>query len=258
MSYADDVLADLRLFADSDLPQYTDCLHRAFRATPPVFARERYSDFFWHCAGTVPGWLGQVVLANADAESDGSAKLLALWEGTHDNARVEREVLAHAQDEAGHAQLFVTLATLAFPDVLAPEAEAAHRGGLTRIRKPHLTKAPATITEDVLIDHLVQMNIGEIRTRLHMHLLGPAIHAFTSVPDRPRVATILQRLADDEVRHIGYTARLMEDWCTTGDRARIARLYAVRLAEFDQITLAQTEAAVRAFGGGQYPDLLEI
>lgn len=256
--YAESVLSDLRAFADDELPHYSDCLRDAFAETEPVFVRDRYAEFFWHCATTVPGWLGGVVLANARAESDGSAKLLGLWKRIRTNDRVATDVLAHARDEAGHSRLFVELARKTFPDAITPAAARATKHSLTRINPRLLSKATTSIDEGLVIDHLIQMNIGEIRTRAHMHLLGPAIFTAASDSTRGWVDVTLERLAGDEVRHIGYTARLMETWCADGQKRRVAALYRTRLREFHGLTVHQTEAAVHSYGQGRFPDLLEI
>ena len=52
--------------------------------------------------------------------------------------------------------------------------------------------------------------------------------------------------------------KLMEGWARDGDADYITRLYRGRLRTFNQITVAQTEAAVHKYGQGQFPDLLEI
>lgn len=255
--YAEQVLADLRAFADDDLPNYSDCLRKAFSDTEPVFVRSRYGEFFWHCATTVPGWLAKVVLANADAESGGSAKLLKLWKGIHSNSRVSNEVLAHAKDEAGHSRLFVTLARSAFPLHVSARTAAAKKKTLTHVQA-RIEKSVVAFDEGHVVDHLVQMNIGEIRTRAHMHLIGPAVFNSATARKQPWVEKTLQRLGGDEVRHIGYTARLMEEWCREGYKNRIDMLYRLRLREFHSITVAQTESAVHSYGNNNYPDLLEI
>jgi hypothetical protein len=197
------------------------------------------------------------VLANAEAESQGSAKLLGLWGGIATNDRVADEVLIHAEDEAGHSRLFVQLTRSAFPALLDRVHTLALQEQLTKVNRPSLRKTQA-LDETMVVDHLVQMNIGEIRTRAHMHLLGPAVLAATSAERQPWVEKTLQRLGGDEVRHIGYTARLMEAWCRDGLAGRIATLYARRLQEFSIMTIHQTEAAVRSYANGCFPDLLEI
>ncbi len=256
---AEDVLAAIRMYADHDLPHYTDCLRRAFAEVEPVFARERYSEFFWHCAGTVPGWLAEVVCANARVESEGSAKLLELWRGVDYNEEVGRAVFDHAEDESRHSRVFLKLARHAFPAAVSPEVVGEMDSTLPDVRrKPH-ERGATRIPEGVLIDHLVQINIGEIRTRLHMHLLGPAIAAFAPEgAPRAKVERIVTSLVRDEVRHIGYTARLMETWIESGAGSHVTDLYSRRLHEFDALTVEQTEPAVKSFGQGRFPDLLEL
>jgi hypothetical protein len=223
-----------------------------------VFARPRYSDFFWHCASTVPGWLPQVVLANAAVESDGSAKLLKLWQAVDYNREVEAEVLGHANDESRHSRVFLKLARHAFPRTVDAETTDELARTLPDVRRREHEKASSRLAEDDLIDHLVQMNIGEIRTRLHMHLLAPAVASYAPDEATPKVERILTSLVRDEVRHIGYTARLMESWAEGGAAQYVRRLYDRRLRDFDAITIEQTAPAVRSYGQGRFPDLLEL
>lgn len=258
MNLADDVLEAVRGHLALDVPHYSDSLRAAFEATDPVFGRPRYSEFFWHCASTVPGWLAEVTLANAAAESHGSLKLFQLWQTVNYNAELEKLVLVHAKDESRHSRLFVDLVELAFPRSSVPAVLARLRETLPDVRRAEPIKQIKLTSEEILIDHLVQMNIGEIRTREHMNLLAPAIHAFAPTENRAQVRKILEGLARDEVRHIAYTAELMERWCTDGQSARVAALYRQRLHDFNVITVQQTEGAIRDFGHGRFPDLLEL
>ena len=54
-----------------------------------VFWRERYLGFYWRCVTTVPGYIQEVVAANAEAESVGSAGLFKLWMSVHDSPQIE-------------------------------------------------------------------------------------------------------------------------------------------------------------------------
>jgi hypothetical protein len=258
MAEAEDVLAAVREYVDHDLPLYTECLRAAFREVEPIFARKRYSEFFWHCASTVPGWLPEVVLANAEVESAGSAKLLSLWQGVDYNTEVEAAVLGHAEDESRHSRVFLKLARHAFPRTIDTSLVEEMARTLPDVRGKQHVKSPTRINEVTLIDHLVQMNIGEIRTRLHMHLLAPTVAAFTPEETKPKVELILTSLVRDEVRHIGYTARLMEVWANSGAATLVRTLYAQRLRDFDVITFEQTAPAVRSYGQGRFPTLLEL
>lgn len=248
----------VRTLLDDDLPNYTDSLTAAFAECDAVFTRPGYCDFFYHCASTVPGWLTQVMLANAEAESHGSAKLLKLWERVNYNAVVEKQIMVHGKDESRHSRLFLDLAQLALPGTVDESFVAELRSSLPDIRRRVHAKAGTPLHESALIDALVQMNIAEIRTRIHLEFFAPLIQDLTPVDDRETSGRILRGLARDEVRHIGYTAGLMEEWAQTGSAEFIRDLYARRLHDFNAMTVAQTEGAVRAFGQGQFPDLLEM
>lgn len=258
MDHLADLLSEVRLFSDTDLPHYTDCVRKAHQKIEPVFMKARYADFFFHCASSVPGWLARVVLANADAESQGSQKLHYLWRGAISNQRVSSDVLEHARDEAGHCRMFVALVEAIFPGLYTKAALNEKRAGMFRLDHDALNAERFQLDEAELIDHLIQMNMGEIRTRIHMQLLSPVLFAFTPQDAQLSVSHTLQRLVTDEVRHINYTAQFIEAWCENGDSNRIVALYEDRLREFHHFTIHQTEAAVRAYGNGEFPDILEI
>ncbi len=198
------------------------------------------------------------MLANASKESEGSTKLFALWKQVGQNEAVEKGVLVHARDESRHAQLFVELSGRAFPMMFRPSDLERFRASLPDVRRSSPVKSEKSIGEPELIDHLVQMNIGEIRTRIHVHLLAPVISVMAPESERDRVRTTLTCLERDEVRHIGYTAKLMENWARGGDAKLVRGLYKRRLHEFNIITLRESEAAVRSYGQGRFPELLEI
>ncbi|PGU19085.1 hypothetical protein [Bacillus thuringiensis] len=260
MDHIEDVLLAIRNYLGEDLSYYTDSLINAFEKSDPVFIRKNYSEFFWHCASTVPGWLPRVVLANSTAESEGSSKLLSLWKTVNYNTEVEERVLYHAKDESRHSRIFLRLVQLAFPHSIDSSEIKKLDEKLTDIRNKKHEKVDYKIPEELLIDHLVQMNIGEIRTRLHMQLLAPVIHAFAPTENKLRVRRILEGLVLDEVNHIGYTAKLMESWAASGKvhRELIFNLYQRRLEDFNLVTIQETESAIHSFGQGRFPDLLEI
>lgn len=252
-----DLLAAMRVYLDDDVPHYTDAVRLAF-AHVPIFARPRYSEFFWRCASTVPGWLAQNVLTNAGIESDGSVKLLELWTTLRGDAELEKGVLEHACDESRHSRLFLQLARRVFPTAIADDVIRELDVRLPDIRRTAHMKADETIADDVLMDHLVQMNIAEIRTRYHMFLMAPVICAYAPAEARPVAEAILRTLAADELRHISYTASLLERWARDGESEYIKELYVGRMHDFDHVTAQQTEWAVQHYGGGDFHDLLEL
>lgn len=254
----DKTLELVRAHTGDDLPRYTESVRYAFSQVAPIFVRPRYGEFFWHCCSTVPGWLPQVVLGNAQAESDGSTKLLSLWQQVNYNKEIEDRVLLHAIDEARHSRLFVKMVDMSFPGVFDDGLIGDYRKSLARIDKSKLSKSTAPIEETELIDHLVQMNMGEIRTRLHMELIAPALLAFTPPDSKDELTRRLEGLAHDEIVHIGYIASILERMCEDGDGELVRSLYVRRLHDFNQLTRDQTEPALANFSAGRFPDLLEI
>lgn len=257
MTPVEDLLEAVREYAGQELPHFTDCVRHAFRHVDAVFHRRGYGEFFFQCASSVPDWLPTVVLANADAESQGSEKLFWLWRGSVTNRSIADDVLIHARDEARHSRVFLGLVSDAFPTYSRGSDLRRKRDGLFKVPSPESAERFWMPTEH-LMDHLVQMNMGEIRTRAHMLLLAPVIYALTASPAKRRVEQVLTGLVTDEVRHIAYTARFIEGWCLDGDAQRIGALYKERLADFHLLTIRQTEATLRSYGLGRFPELLEI
>lgn len=254
----DEILLNLKDFNDNELNHYTVILKDSFKAIEPVFTKPKYVDFFWQCATTVPGWIAEVVLANADAESQGSKKLLDLWKSTKISKEIEDSILFHARDESRHSHLFVKLVSIAFPEANSNGELLKIRNGLTKINNRDLIKDENSVTDDILLDHLIQMNMGEIRTLIHMHFLGPVIFALTPKESKDKVYTILQGLAKDEVVHIGYTSKLIEDWCIDKNFDLAKQVYHDRLKDFHKLTVSQTVDTINKYGQNQYPELLEI
>jgi hypothetical protein len=94
-----------------------------------------------------------------------------------------------------------------------------------------------------VLDELIQMNIGEIRTRINQLLLAPVITEFCPRHGKRRLSRMLASLMEDETRHIEYTARLIERAIRGGDEAYVRRTMARRVAEFNRITLAEVGGA---------------
>lgn len=255
-SYLDDLLSSIRAYANHDLPNYTKILKAAFISCEPVFARKQYGEFFWKCASTIPGWLPQVVLANANAESEGASKLHTIYRSHGKHSSVSEAILHHAGDEVRHSKLFLALTRFAFPNILEDSVHDKIKSSLFKIPKD-CDISPQQHDFDKLIDEMAQINIGEIRTRLHMFLLAPVIFSLTPVTQKEAVYRILDGLVQDEIKHIGYTAGIMEEWCSEDFRI-IDRTYLYRLKEFNQITIDQTFRSMAEYKMHITPGLLEI
>jgi hypothetical protein len=253
-----DVLVHLRTRYNDDLPHFSDCIRSAFDYVDAVFWRERYLAFYWKCVTTVPGYIENVVTSNAVAESAGSKGLYDLWTLVRDSSQIEEGIKSHFRDESRHSRLFLHLAKLAFPNYLTDAQYENERKNLFDSTTAPLIKNERVAGIEYLLDNLIQMNIGEIRTRAHMFMIGPVLTALSPRGNQEKVDGILSGLVFDEVTHIGYTAQLMEEFCRSGHKALISELYKRRLRDFNSYTIEQTRQSIELYGNGEYPDLLEI
>jgi hypothetical protein len=196
-----------------------------------------------------------VVAACATTENSGAHSLLSIWSGVDYHQEAEDGLIKHAKDEAGHARLFVQLARLCFPANFAPGSLDTLERGLVPIRRDELKKSNCQVPPALLIDYIMQLNIVEIRTRLHLQLLAPMYHALAPAENRSRVEKILNGLARDETSHVSYTAKLIDEWARDEDIERLTGIYVCRLQDYNQHTLDHCDAAKHDYGQGRFPAL---
>ena len=258
MNHSTEILNAVGAVLGQDCPRYAEVFTRAIRRTPPIFFRQKYSDFFWHCIKTIPGWLPRVVLSCATTESSGAHALLDIWSRVNYHAEAEAGLARHARDESRHARMFIELARLCFPRSYEAGVLETTEGCLAPIVVLGAKREDCLIPEDVLIDYLLQLNIVEMRTRIHLHLLAPAYYALAPQDAKPRVERLLQALARDEIGHVAYTAQLLDTWIASSavDRDTITELYALRMADYNEHTVDHCDSSVHDYGQGVLPDLI--
>ena len=241
---AEDVLANIPDHWNGSLINYAESLRSAFANFSPVFTQEHYADFYLACASQDPAWIPSNVLANARKESDGSRLLYELWRRVRDNLLLEDDIMLHIRDEIRHSKLFISLAELAYPDIAGQPFVTQLRKELFALDSAEISKDTAILTEAHIVDHLVQMNLGEIRTRVHISLIAPLISAFTPEMNRPKVQKLLASLVDDETSHIAYTAKHLEAMLPGIGSEAMNQLFTRRLRDLHQYTLDETTEAV--------------
>jgi hypothetical protein len=234
---ASEILTALDAAGAGPLPGYTAGLRAACGASPPAFGtgwyRRRYREL-----ARVPGWLAVSLVVNAEKEGEGSRKLWRLA-ARADDPDVAEQVRRHALDESRHALVYLALLDTVFPGSVRERDRARLRELSPRYRAGDKPRARRRATRRRVLDELIQMNIGEIRTRLNQLLLAPAARRYCPARGRRRLARMLTALLADETRHIAYTARLLERAIVEGEGAFVRRTMARRLAEFNAITLAE-------------------
>lgn len=234
---------------------YGDSLLRALDDTKPIFTLPAYESFFWQCATTVPGWVQSVLIESAVSESFGSQRLRTIVQAIDYNKDAEDGMTVHAKDEAYHSRLFLKLVRDAFPFYISDADFQNLQASFTPVDAA-IPKSGLHLPEDVLIDYLVQINLSEVRTLMNLHLLAPILWGCAPPEKRERVITMLQSLQRDEIRHITYTAHLMEGWAAGGDADLVKSLFSRNMSEFNTYSADGTKAAVQQYGQGQFPALL--
>jgi len=228
------------------LKRYGRMLKKACRTHPPPYGQAWYGETYRKLA-VDPRWLANSLVANASKEGEGSRKLWNLVARVEDGSIAEK-VRLHAIDESRHALIYIALLNLAFPKaVSALQLRALRRlsPGYASFDRP----APlAPSTTDIVMDELVQMNIGEIRTRIHQLMLRPVITLHCPASNRAKLGAMMDALLDDETRHIAYTAQIIDDFAARDSATAITNLFSRRLADFNDITLE--EVGQQSFDGG--------
>lgn len=225
------------------LPAYAATLRAACAAHPPPFGQAWYGDRFRRLARD-PAWVARSLLVNAAAEGQGARRLWRLAGRAADPA-VAEQIRRHALDESGHALLYLAMLDTVFPAALPARRRPAVRRLSPGYRAADRPPAGPALPPWRLLDALVQMNLGEIRTRINMLLMRPVLVACCPPAGRRRLGRMVHGLLADETRHIGYTAALIEAAAARGRAGLVRRTLERRLAQFNALTVAEVGAAGR-------------
>jgi hypothetical protein len=241
---AEDALAAIADQGHADMPAYAAALRRACDGVTPLFGRPAYGEAYL-AAAVDPNWMALSLVTNAEREGDGAGRLWDLAACTHD-AEVSAQIRQHGLDESMHSRAYVALLDLAFPGALGGELRPhvlALSPGFGPSDTP-VAQPGSPYSHAATLDDLVQMNIAEIRTRLHHLMQRPLLALHCPEAHRDRLVAILERLLADETKHVAYTAALIERHAATDPEA-VDTLMRQRLRDFDEIT--EDEFAKRVF-----------
>jgi hypothetical protein len=228
----------------SALPVYEQLLTNACEKFPPPFGTADYGDIY-RAAASDAAWLAVSLVTNAEREGDGAQRLWSLAACTVDMV-VAPQIKQHAIDESNHAKIYLRIVDLVFPGSIEPNFRAQLESlspGYTRFMTPS-PKAESPFAHSITLDDLVQMNIAEIRTKIHHLLQRPMLRAHCPSELHPKLARLQMYLLRDEVRHVAYTARLIEDYSRHAGIDTVRRLFSQRLHDFNEVTLSELQQRV--------------
>ena len=226
------------------LPTYERSLADACADAPPPFGMAEYGELYRESA-TDSGWLAVSLLTNADREGDGAQRLWSLAACTRERT-VSAKLKQHAIDEAKHSRMYLRLLDLVFEGAVDSEFRKeleALSPGYTAASVPE-PKIGSPFAHPVTVDDLIQMNIAEIRTTVHHLLQRPMLLLHCPRDRRTRLLKSLDVLLRDEVRHVLYTAELIEGESTLMGGPEIPELFARRVRDFNDVTRAELDRRV--------------
>lgn len=220
----------------TNLPIYCEALRLAVSEVDPIFGRRAYGEVY-RDAAVRSDWMAVSLITNAEREADGATRLWDLSSSTPAQ-HLALQIKRHAIDEAMHSRAYLRVLDVVFPGAVEPGLRRA----LSGISPPYSWKETATARPEspfshaITLDDLIQMNIAEIRTRIHHLLQRPILELHCSEAGRPMLTKILGRLLSDETAHVGYTARLIERFSKSHGKDCVVELFRKRLRDFDEVT----------------------
>ena len=220
-----------------ECPVYLNTLTRALEEEPPPFCTDNYSDIYREASANGQ-WLAISLITNSEREGDGAKRLWSLAACSDDDKEVQQLIKRHAVDESNHAKAYLALLDLAFPGAVEPKfrSELNQLSPSFTIGQELFVVEGSPYARKPSIDDFVQMNIAEIRTTIHHMMQRPALAAHCPEPNRVRMTKILDTLLRDELRHVSYTAVLIEARANGPDAARFPELLTRRVRDFNRIT----------------------
>lgn len=243
MNAVKEIVRDRLPQLESECPSYWSAFEQAWLDHPPPYGEAWYGALFREKAMDLD-WLAGIIALNSRKEADGARQLWSFARRISDDS-IRPQVRQHAIDEARHAAFYIAMLELIFPGAFEAQDLARLRSNVPRFdRDGDSLDAGRLASTDAIIDEVVQMNIGEVRTLVNQMLMRPFVLHLAPDENRERALKLIDGLGDDEVTHIDYTARLIEGFC---DCEKVAYFAALRLDEFNGITRREvgTEQGVR-------------
>lgn len=198
---------------------------------PPYFRKDYGESFRRHIES--PVWVIQCLISNAIKEGEGSRDLASVANACADGA-LQAQLVGHVNDEARHCRLYLQLIDLVFPAALPERVHAEVRKQLPSLA--HRIEPAPPIDSRQLLDYLIQINLGEVRTRVHQQLLEPVLHAYCPEANREKLRLALEWLSSDEARHIQYTAQRIGELSQRENAGDAKALFVSRSKDFNAYT----------------------
>jgi hypothetical protein len=159
--------------------------------------------------------------------------LWALAAKTNENPAEQKLLKQHACDESDHAVAYLNLLDLVFPGAI----DDAFRSQLSEL-SPRFSmdqELPAADDErHPSLGEQIKLNLDEIRKTIHHVLQQRALPLHCSPEKLTEAATTLNTLLNDELKHIAYTAAIIERNTGSVSSAELQNLFCRTVREFNR------------------------
>jgi hypothetical protein len=187
-------------------PRYLGALERALADEFPPFAAEAYARLF-RSAAQSGQWL--VIWLIRAAEEEGQ-RARRLWGQAARGNGEARSLKRHAVDESNHVLAYLTLLDVAFPGAVPATFRAELEQLSPRYTMRRKVAADGGAAAELDVAGWIHTNLSEVRTAVRHVFLRAALSAHCPERRFARVAAVLDSLLGDELRHIGYSAEIIE------------------------------------------------
>jgi hypothetical protein len=215
-------------------PRYWSAFVAACHEADPPFGLGWYGELFRKYAQDL-SWLSNLLVLNAQKEADGSRQLWAFASRIEDE-HCREKVRLHAIDESRHADFYISILGLIFPESYSAAELRRYHDISPGFKTSDQVQFSAPSSRQAVMDEIIQMNIGEVRTLINQLLMRPVLSVLCPDKNRERYEKLANSLCADEGHHIAYTADLIE---AHNDDGFVKSMFARRLADFSNITLQE-------------------
>jgi len=194
-------------------PRYLRALERALADEFPPFASDVYCEMF-RTAARSGQWLVIWLIHAAQEEGRRARRLGSLAAGGGVEARLLER---HAVDESNHSLAYLKLMDLAFPGA----TPADFRAQLEQVSPRYATRrrpgAEGGGAAPLDAAGWIGLNLSELRTAVRHVLLHSVLSGHCARSRFARAAPVLEAMLRDELRHVGYSAEVIERNLGAGD-----------------------------------------
>lgn len=221
---AGDFVADFALTSLGSLEgldNYAALLRKALTAESTPYGEAAFGvQYRW--LARRPSFFASLLVSDAHLEGYSAGQLWGYADQLED-AGFAAGMRGHARDEARHSRMFANLLFSVFPglrDQQGLELKLAAMAPRLAPTAPGLASV-RTAPADEVLNTAILINLHEVKALVLEALLRPLAAAYSEAPAAPRAVALVDRLIDDEVRHIRYTAEFIERAVAAGRRGHV-------------------------------------